>query len=78
MTIQSCINIPTHKSIVRSDNKQILGVVGSCYNPTQFNTYFSQFDAIVKSMNLKYSRGVIYDGGRKVVLTADIPSVTKS
>ena len=71
MTNVSFLNISTHKAIVRSDNKQILGIVGSGYNPTQFNTYFSQFDTIVKSMGLNYSKGVVYDGGRKVILTAE-------
>lgn len=70
---QSGISIPNHKAIVRSDNNKILGVMGKDYNPTQLNTYFSQFDSLTKSLNLTYDKGRVFNGGQKVILTASFP-----
>ena len=66
-------NVPTHKAIVRSDTHQILGIVGKGYNPTQFDSYFSQFHTLTKSLELNYDKGVVFEGGKKVILTATFP-----
>lgn len=66
-------NIESHKALVRSDNKQILGVVGKGYTPFQPSYSFAHFQNMLNEHGIKWSQGVVIDKGSKIILKAEFP-----
>lgn len=70
--IMTCngLDIQTHKSIVREDNNDILGIVGKSYHPISNVKAFAFFDEIVKQNKATYSDYYEVDGGKRVIVEA--------
>lgn len=66
------ISVPDHKSVVRSDNSGVIGVVGTRYLPIQNAPAFSFFDTVCAQHNAKYDRAYVIDNGHKVILEATV------
>lgn len=65
---QTGIDVATHKAIVRSDTRAIIGVVGKDYQPIQNNDAFSMFDVLCKKHNAQWVNAQSLFGGSKLFL----------
>ena len=65
------INIPNHKAIVRSDNKQVLSVMGKDYNPFSPVETFAFADILIQKHGAVYKNVYSVDGGRKIRIEAE-------
>ena len=72
------IEVPDYYATVRTDTKQVLGVVGNDYEVVQNVNAFSFFDAIVESR-----KGILYETagalgkGERIFITAKLPDYIK-
>jgi phage/plasmid-like protein (TIGR03299 family) len=66
------IDVDSHKALFRSDNRQILGVVGKHYEPIQNTTAFAFFDVVVEQYGASYEYAGIIKGGSKIFLQAKL------
>jgi len=64
--------IPDHKIVIRSDNKNPIGVVGDRYTPLQNSFAYSWFDTICAQHNAAYNKCYVIDGGHKIILEASV------
>lgn len=69
--------VTTHKAVVRSDNRAILGVVGNRYMPMQNQQAFGFFDIAVNENGAVYESAGIIDGGVNSWIVAKIPNEIK-
>lgn len=69
---ESGISVPDHRAIIRSDTKQVIGVVGSRYTPLQMSFAFNWFDSACAQHNARYDKAYVIDGGHKVILEASL------
>jgi len=60
--------IPTHRAVVRSDNNQVLGVVGNRYTPIQNSTAFKFMDGLVEDGSMQYHTVGNLKDGKKIWL----------
>lgn len=72
MITTSGISVSTHKSIVRSDNSQIIGVVGVDYKPLQNLYAFGFFDSVLEKYDASFENAYIINGGSKIILRAKL------
>jgi phage/plasmid-like protein (TIGR03299 family) len=63
------------KAVVRTDNSNILGVVGSQYRVVQNTECFGFFDGLVEQGYAKFSQAYATQGGAKVNIVADLGHV---
>jgi phage/plasmid-like protein (TIGR03299 family) len=73
----SGIAIPTHKSVVRGDTGQSLGVVGLSYKPLQNADAFSFLDSLVSDGELRYDTAGGLGQGERVWMLAKLPSTVR-
>ncbi len=70
------IAIPGHKSLVRSTDKKVLGVVSNMYKPLQNQDAFSWFDFLLHENNISLEAAGSLKGGRRVWVIAKINEST--
>ena len=61
------------KGLYRSDTKEELGSVGVGYEPVQNVKAFAFFDTICQTHGAVYKSATSFNGGAKVILTAEFP-----
>ena len=64
--------IVPNKAVVRTDNQQVLGVVGSTYKPLQNSEAFDFFNDFVTSGNASFESAGSIGGGRRVFIQAKV------
>jgi phage/plasmid-like protein (TIGR03299 family) len=67
------ISVPDYFATIRTDNHEVLGVVGKNYEVVQNNDAFSFFDAIVSGDGIQYETAGALGKGEKVFITAKLP-----
>ena len=65
--------IGSHKSIVRLDNNEVLGIVGEGYTPVQNRDCFGLMDEVIGSGHAKFERVYSFKGGRRIGILARMP-----
>lgn len=65
--------VPQRKAVVRSDTKDVLGVVGNSYVPVQNRQAFGFLDAIVADASLRYHTAGALGKGERVWMLAKLP-----
>ena len=70
------LDLPKHRVTYRSDNNLPLGVVGDKYHVFQNADNFDWLQALCDEGELKLSHAAEYRGGRKVAITAELPTKT--
>ena len=71
----SGIDVINHKAIVRSDNRFVLGVVGSNYQPVQNSDGFSFYDILVKQKKASYQSIYTIDGGSRIIIKSKLAAL---
>ena len=70
--------VKTHFATVRTDTKQILGVVGGKYEVVQNELAFTFFDSLVNDgSGIKYETAGALGQGERIFITAKMPEVIK-
>ena len=67
------LSVPQRQAVVRSDNDQVLGVVGNTYTPIQNAECFSFLDAVVANGQLRYHTAGALGQGERIWLLAKLP-----
>lgn len=65
-TVETGIHIPNHIAVVRSDNQDILSVMGKTYQPYQNDELLELLFRITQQTEFEIARAGIFNGGRKV------------
>lgn len=74
MITTSGIQVPDFRSIIRSDTRTVIGVVGKKFKPIQNSFAFSFFDTVCQGYGANYTKAYEIDGGKKMTLEAEIGS----
>src|SRR4051794_3662591 len=70
--------IKDYFATVRTDTKQVLGVVGSKYEVVQNKTAFTFFDSLVNDGNgIRYETAGALGNGERIFITAKMPDIIK-
>lgn len=69
-------DVTTHKAIIRNDTGNQIGLVGKDYSIVQNQQAFSIMDILSQQHGAKFNSAIIYDGGRRVHLTANVGGIT--
>lgn len=67
------IGVPQRKAVIRSDTREVLGVVGNSYVPIQNGECFSFLDAVVAEGNVRYHTAGALGNGERIWLLAKLP-----
>ena len=67
------IPIPQRKAVIRSDSRDVLGVVGTSYVPVQNHQAFGFLDAVVADGNLRYHTAGALGKGERIWMLAKLP-----
>lgn len=70
------VSVPKTRAIVRQDTRNVIGIVGSRYQPVQNSTAFAFFDTICAQENATYEHVYEIDGGRKLIAQAKVGGFT--
>jgi len=65
-TVETGIRIPKHIAVVRSDNQDILSVMGNAYQPYQNQELLELLFRITQQTEFEIARAGIFNGGGKV------------
>ena len=71
------ITVPDYYATLRSDNNQVLGIVGKDYEVIQNTDAFNFFDAIVGGDGIQYETAGALGKGERIFITAKLPSYIK-
>jgi len=71
------IEVPNYYATLRTDTKQVLGVVGRDYEVVQNVDAFSFFDAIVGGDGIQYETAGALGKGERIFITAKLPDYIK-
>lgn len=71
------ISIPDYYATLRTDNNEVLGVVGKDYEVIQNVDAFNFFDAIVSGDGIQYETAGALGKGERIFITAKLPSYIK-
>lgn len=71
------IEVPNYYATIRTDNQQVLGVVGKDYEVIQNVDAFSFFDAIVGGDGILYETAGALGQGERIFITAKLPNYIK-
>lgn len=71
------IKVPNRFATIRLDTKQVLGVVGSRYEPVQNSQAFSFFDSLVGEGEAIYHTAGVLGNGERIWLLAKMPDYIK-
>ena len=71
------IEVPNYFATLRTDTKQVLGVVGKDYEVVQNVDAFSFFDAIVDGDGIQYETAGALGKGERIFITAKLPDYIK-
>lgn len=71
------IEVPNYFATIRTDNQNVLGVVGKDYEVVQNIDAFSFFDSIVGGDGIHYETAGALGKGEKVFITAKLPDYIK-
>jgi len=71
------IEVPNYYATVRTDNDNVLGVVGKDYQIVQNADAFSFFDAIVGGDGIQYETAGALGKGERIFITAKLPNYIK-
>jgi phage/plasmid-like protein (TIGR03299 family) len=71
------ISVPDYFATIRTDSKEVLGVVGKNYEVVQNVDAFSFFDAIVDGDGIQYETAGALGKGEKIFITAKLPGYIK-
>ena len=63
--------VPTRMGVVRSDTREIIGVVGTSYRPVQNRECFGFLDAVVSDGRLRYHTAGALGKGERVWMTSE-------
>lgn len=66
--------ILSHKAILREDTQDCLGIVGKGYQSMNLEESFSIFDPLVQSERITLDSLKVFEGGKKVVYSANLES----
>lgn len=65
-TVETGIKVPKHIAIVRSDNQEILSIMGNAYQPYQNDELLELLFRITQQTEFQIARAGIFNGGGKV------------
>jgi phage/plasmid-like protein (TIGR03299 family) len=71
------IPFPQRKAVIRSDSKDVLGVVGNSYVPIQNHQAFEFLDAVVVDENLRYQTAGALGKGERIWTLAKLPDAIR-
>ena len=71
------LNVPRNFATVRTDNDEILGVVGDKFHVVQNRDAFVFFDDIVKGNGIKFETAGALGNGETIFISAKLPSYIK-
>lgn len=71
------IPIPQRKAVIRSDSKDVLGVVGNSYVPVQNHQAFEFLDAVVVDEDLRYHTAGALGKGERIWMLAKLPDTIR-
>lgn len=69
--------IQNYHATVRTDNEQILGIVGSKYEVVQNKDAFLFFDALVQDSKIEYETAGALGNGERIFITAKMPDALR-
>ena len=72
-TIPNSLPVESHFATVRTDTREVLGVVGSRYEPIQNRDAFTTFDALVGEGEAIYHTAGVLGKGERIWLLAKLP-----
>ncbi len=67
------LSIPQRQAVVRQDSNQVLGVVGTSYQPVQNRECFSFLDEVVAGGDLRYHSAGALGKGERIWMLAKLP-----
>ena len=73
MTTTEGIPVPHKRAVVRTDSKDVLGVVGNTYVPVQNHQAFGFLDAVVADGGLRYHTAGALRKGERIWMLAKLP-----
>lgn len=73
MVTEDGIGVPLRKAVVRSDTREVLGVVGNSYVPIQNGQCFSFLDAVAAEGSVRYHTAGALGKGERIWLLAKLP-----
>lgn len=71
------IQVPNYFATIRTDNENVLGVVGKDYEVVQNIDAFSFFDSIVGGEGIQYETAGALGKGERIFITAKLPNYIK-